>query len=123
MVLGRANPCALLSDLNFNTRGKNDDLAVMEMNVQSNWKLGTAAVDLPYSENVETVCLNKRIKNYFPISSQSLLRIVIYTVLDESRSFFRVHTGYFSNIPKCIKAEFIASWGCSQSSVVSSSQR
>ncbi|GFX75998.1 uncharacterized protein TNCV_1995521 [Trichonephila clavipes] len=41
----------------------------------------------------------------------------------ESRSFFRVHTGYFSNIPKCIKAEFIASWGCSQSSVVSSSQR
>ncbi|GFW03684.1 hypothetical protein TNCV_2537951 [Trichonephila clavipes] len=43
-------------------------------------------------------------------------------VLDESRSFFRVHTGYFSNIPKCIKAEFIASWACSQSSVVSSSQ-
>ncbi|GFX28918.1 uncharacterized protein TNCV_3029611 [Trichonephila clavipes] len=32
-------------------------------------------------------------------------------VLDESRSFFRVHTGYFSNIPKCIKAEFIASCG------------
>ncbi|GFV27541.1 hypothetical protein TNCV_2596371 [Trichonephila clavipes] len=30
---------------------------------------------------------------------------------------------YFSNIPKCIKAEFIASWACSQSSVVSSSQR
>ncbi|GFS48480.1 hypothetical protein TNCV_2297911 [Trichonephila clavipes] len=45
------------------------------------------------------------------------------TVLDESRSFFRVHTGYFSNIPKCIKAEFIASWACSQSSVVSSSKR
>ncbi|GFW47486.1 hypothetical protein TNCV_2437051 [Trichonephila clavipes] len=44
-------------------------------------------------------------------------------VLDESRSFFRVHTGYFSNIPKCIKAEFIASWACSQSSVVSSSKR
>ncbi|GFW31933.1 hypothetical protein TNCV_5041021 [Trichonephila clavipes] len=44
-------------------------------------------------------------------------------VLDESRSFFRVHTGYFSNIPKCIKAEFIASWECSQSSVVSSSKR
>ncbi|GFS70590.1 retrotrans_gag domain-containing protein [Trichonephila clavipes] len=39
------------------------------------------------------------------------------TVLDESRSFFRVHTGYFSNIPKCIKAEFIASWGCSQSNL------
>ncbi|GFS95273.1 hypothetical protein TNCV_2630981 [Trichonephila clavipes] len=44
-------------------------------------------------------------------------------VLDESRSFFRVHTGYFSNIPKCIKAEFIASWACSQSSVVSSTKR
>ncbi|GFX91809.1 hypothetical protein TNCV_3530081 [Trichonephila clavipes] len=44
-------------------------------------------------------------------------------VSDESRSSFRVHTGYFSNIPKCIKAEFIASWACSQSSVVSSSQR
>ncbi|GFS60059.1 hypothetical protein TNCV_2832851 [Trichonephila clavipes] len=44
-------------------------------------------------------------------------------VLDESRSFFRVHTGYFSNIPKCIRAEFIASWACSQSSVVSSSKR
>ncbi|GFV54278.1 uncharacterized protein TNCV_4365531 [Trichonephila clavipes] len=42
---------------------------------------------------------------------------------DESRSFFRVHTGYFSNIPKCIKAEFIARWACSQSSVVSSSKR
>ncbi|GFU41582.1 hypothetical protein TNCV_2792921 [Trichonephila clavipes] len=47
----------------------------------------------------------------------------ILEVLDESRSFFRVHTGYFSNIPKCIKAEFIASWACSQSSVVSSSKR
>ncbi|GFX92244.1 hypothetical protein TNCV_1741641 [Trichonephila clavipes] len=44
-------------------------------------------------------------------------------VSDESRSFFRGHTGYFSNIPKCIKAEFIASWACSQSSVVSSSKR
>ncbi|GFS77569.1 hypothetical protein TNCV_321161 [Trichonephila clavipes] len=44
-------------------------------------------------------------------------------VSDESRSFFRMHTGYFSNIPKCIKAEFIASWACSQSSVVSSSKR
>ncbi|GFU09496.1 hypothetical protein TNCV_1058721 [Trichonephila clavipes] len=49
--------------------------------------------------------------------------LVTTEVLDESRSFFRVHTGYFSNIPKCIKAEFIASWACSQSSVVSSSQR
>ncbi|GFX22249.1 hypothetical protein TNCV_2950901 [Trichonephila clavipes] len=53
-------------------------------------------------------------KNLFNTSSK---------VLDESRSFFRVHTCYFSNIPKCIKAEFIASWACSQSSVVSSSKR
>ncbi|GFT29630.1 uncharacterized protein TNCV_4890721 [Trichonephila clavipes] len=59
------------------------------------------------------------------LSPQASL-VLIYrptAVLDESRSFFRVHTGYFSNIPKCIKAEFIASWECSQSSVVSSSQR
>ncbi|GFW18818.1 hypothetical protein TNCV_5132711 [Trichonephila clavipes] len=49
--------------------------------------------------------------------------IMLCKVLDESRSFFRVHTGYFSNIPNCIKAEFIASWACSQSSVVSSFQR
>ncbi|GFX79234.1 hypothetical protein TNCV_695461 [Trichonephila clavipes] len=48
---------------------------------------------------------------------------VIDNIPDESRSFFRVHAGYFSNIPKCIKAEFIASWACSQSSVVSSSKR
>ncbi|GFV41358.1 uncharacterized protein TNCV_1302181 [Trichonephila clavipes] len=55
--------------------------------------------------------------------SGNRLAVNVDQVLDESRSFFRVHTGYFSNIPKCIKAEFIASWGCSQSSVVSSSQR
>ncbi|GFU44135.1 hypothetical protein TNCV_4952961 [Trichonephila clavipes] len=55
-------------------------------------------------------------------AGQHLIELVTL-VLDESRSFFRVHTGYFSNFPKCIKAEFIASWGCSQSSVVSSSQR
>ncbi|GFX82201.1 histone-lysine N-methyltransferase SETMAR [Trichonephila clavipes] len=54
---------------------------------------------------------------------EKLDNIAYIMVLDESRSFFRVHTGYFSNIPKCIKAEFIASWACSQSSVVSSSQR
>ncbi|GFY16907.1 retrovirus-related Pol polyprotein from transposon 412 [Trichonephila clavipes] len=59
---------------------------------------------------------------YTPVKSRSL-RKTLKKVLDESRSFFRVHTGYFSNIPKCIKAEFIASWGCSQSSVVSSSKR
>ncbi|GFU73325.1 transposon Ty3-I Gag-Pol polyprotein [Trichonephila clavipes] len=59
---------------------------------------------------------------YTPVRKVGL-RKTLKKVLDESRSFFRVHTGYFSNIPKCIKAEFIASWGCSQSSVVSSSQR
>ncbi|GFT93439.1 retrovirus-related Pol polyprotein from transposon 412 [Trichonephila clavipes] len=58
---------------------------------------------------------------YTPVRKVS--RKTLKKVLDESRSFFRVHTGYFSNIPKCIKAEFIASWACSQSSVVSSSQR
>ncbi|GFW31123.1 hypothetical protein TNCV_2577051 [Trichonephila clavipes] len=57
------------------------------------------------------------------MSRSVAIGFVLFQVLDESRSFFRVHTGYFSNIPKCIKAEFIASWGCSQSSVVSSSQR
>ncbi|GFX02028.1 hypothetical protein TNCV_372171 [Trichonephila clavipes] len=57
------------------------------------------------------------------LPQQLLDNVVQSMVLDESRSFFRVHTGYFSNIPKCIKAEFIASWACSQSSVVSSSQR
>ncbi|GFV74957.1 hypothetical protein TNCV_1041951 [Trichonephila clavipes] len=41
-------------------------------------------------------------------------------VLDESRSFFRVHTGEYL---WGIKAEFIASWACSQSNVVSSSKR
>ncbi|GFT08021.1 hypothetical protein TNCV_2589441 [Trichonephila clavipes] len=60
---------------------------------------------------------------YTPVRKVGLSPKTLKKVLDESRSFFRVHTGYFSNIPKCIKAEFIASWGCSQSSVVSSSQR
>ncbi|GFT75947.1 hypothetical protein TNCV_2098801 [Trichonephila clavipes] len=55
--------------------------------------------------------------------SEKFIYLWKFEVLDESRSFFRVHTGYFSNIPKCIKAEFIASWACSQSSVVSSSKR
>ncbi|GFX79296.1 retrovirus-related Pol polyprotein from transposon 297 [Trichonephila clavipes] len=58
-----------------------------------------------------------------PVIDDLLTNIPHTGVLDESRSFFRVHTGYFSNIPKCIKAEFIASWACSQSSVVSSSKR
>ncbi|GFU64418.1 uncharacterized protein TNCV_3947851 [Trichonephila clavipes] len=48
------------------------------------------------------------------LGAQPLLDL-LKKVLDESRSFFRVHTGYFSNIQKCIKAEFIASWACSQS--------
>ncbi|GFU98947.1 retrovirus-related Pol polyprotein from transposon 412 [Trichonephila clavipes] len=60
---------------------------------------------------------------YTPVRKSRSLRKTLKKVLDESRSFFRVHTSYFSNIPKCIKAEFIASWACSQSSVVSSSKR
>ncbi|GFS65950.1 uncharacterized protein TNCV_2509971 [Trichonephila clavipes] len=64
-------------------------------------------------------CLLARLPGMFRLPKSSYNR----RVLDESRSFFRVHTGYFSNIPKCIKAEFIASWACSQSSVVSSSKR
>ncbi|GFU86940.1 hypothetical protein TNCV_3442101 [Trichonephila clavipes] len=66
---------------------------------------------------------DEELENAFNIYLNALATEEYTTVLDESRSFFRVHTGYFSNIPKCIKAEFIASWGCSQSSVVSSSQR
>ncbi|GFV02579.1 uncharacterized protein TNCV_5017471 [Trichonephila clavipes] len=67
-------------------------------------------------------------EEYSPVRVTLGVKAVLYyaqlkPVLDESRSFFRVHTGYFSNIPKCIKAEFIASWACSQSSVVSSSKR
>ncbi|GFW01737.1 uncharacterized protein TNCV_1232371 [Trichonephila clavipes] len=58
-----------------------------------------------------------------PVTAKEFAKAETFLVLDESRSFFRVHTGYFSNIPKCIKAEFIASWACSQSSVVSSSKR
>ncbi|GFU96043.1 transposon Ty3-I Gag-Pol polyprotein [Trichonephila clavipes] len=66
----------------------------------------------------------KLLRRYFgPYQVLRRLSAVTYEVLDESRSFFRVHTGYFSNIPKCIKAELIASWACSQSSVVSSSKR
>ncbi|GFS48251.1 hypothetical protein TNCV_2296401 [Trichonephila clavipes] len=61
--------------------------------------------------------------NLYSSEKSRSLRKTLKKVLDESRSFFRVHTGYFWNIPKCIKAEFIASWACSQSSVVSSSKR
>ncbi|GFU16811.1 hypothetical protein TNCV_923141 [Trichonephila clavipes] len=69
---------------------------------------------------VRKVLSEKLLRRYFgPYQVLRRLSAVTYEVLDESRSFFRVHTGYFSNIPKCIKAEFIASWACSQSSVVS----
>ncbi|GFU57508.1 uncharacterized protein TNCV_3636721 [Trichonephila clavipes] len=63
-------------------------------------------------------CLKRKLDNLAGSKREKLFSV---KVLDESRSFFRVHTSYFSNIPKCIKAEFIASWACSQSSVVSSS--
>ncbi|GFU79371.1 hypothetical protein TNCV_1610801 [Trichonephila clavipes] len=74
------------------------------------------------NRNIATriICYRSRWPGWQSVGLMNFLRS---RVLDESRSFFRVHTGYFSNIPKCIKAEFIASWACSQSSVVSSSQR
>ncbi|GFW17887.1 transposon Ty3-I Gag-Pol polyprotein [Trichonephila clavipes] len=72
--------------------------------------------DIPPKESYKGPITRSRIKTLEQNDSGG-------AVLDESRSFFRVHTGYFSNIPKCIKAEFIASWACSQSSVVSSSKR
>ncbi|GFV76393.1 hypothetical protein TNCV_4546171 [Trichonephila clavipes] len=68
-------------------------------------------------------CRTHKSRYQVPIAELAERWTELPQVSDESRSFFRVHTGYFSNIPKCIKAEFIASWGCSQSSVVSSSQR
>ncbi|GFU50458.1 hypothetical protein TNCV_4572021 [Trichonephila clavipes] len=86
-------------------------------------------VNIMSSEYVELETIYQRLnmmKNYYAMEINFLIHLFreqTKHVLDESRSFFRVHTGYFSNIPKCIKAEFIASWACSQSSVVSSSQR
>ncbi|GFY19083.1 hypothetical protein TNCV_3877711 [Trichonephila clavipes] len=68
-------------------------------------------------------CRTHKSRYQVPIAELAQRWTELPQVSDESRSFFRVHTGYFSNIPKCIKAEFIASWACSQSSVVSSSQR
>ncbi|GFU88908.1 hypothetical protein TNCV_4445831 [Trichonephila clavipes] len=78
-------------------------------------------LDYCYSKENQRPCSEKT-KMYNCTENNKQLFSTI-RVLDESRSFFRVHTGYFSNIPKCIKAEFIVSWACSQSSVVSSSQR
>ncbi|GFW42579.1 transposon Tf2-9 polyprotein [Trichonephila clavipes] len=82
--------------------------------------------DIPPKESYKGPITRSRIKTLEQSDSgtlSSFSRGAMPHVLDESRSFFIVHTGYFSNIPKCIKAEFIASWACSQSSVVSSSQR
>ncbi|GFT09829.1 hypothetical protein TNCV_416171 [Trichonephila clavipes] len=72
---------------------------------------------------VQVYCRTHKSRYQVPIAELAERWTELPQVSDESRSFFRVHTGYFSNIPKCIKAEFIASWACSQSSVVSSSQR
>ncbi|GFW53375.1 hypothetical protein TNCV_3927541 [Trichonephila clavipes] len=58
--------------------------------------------------------------------THNLLQVPIAELAErwtELPSGLGVHTGYFSNIPEVYKAEFIASWACSQSSVVSSSQR
>ncbi|GFX99572.1 transposon Ty3-I Gag-Pol polyprotein [Trichonephila clavipes] len=78
----------------------------------------------PYQVLRRLSAVTYAVQDFDPASrKRKLEKLSMYCVLDESRSFFIVHTGYFSNIPKCIKAEFIASWACSQSSVVSSSQR
>ncbi|GFS94803.1 hypothetical protein TNCV_4456781 [Trichonephila clavipes] len=79
--------------------------------------------DFLVAENGSLYCRTHKSRYQVPIAELAERWTELPQVSDESRSFFRVHTGYFSNIPKCIKAEFIASWACSQSSVVSSSQR
>ncbi|GFV73448.1 hypothetical protein TNCV_3389641 [Trichonephila clavipes] len=86
--------------------------AIMHLMPKRDRRSWTALVELP-----------RDFTSSFKIISLTSEPPPLQKVLDESRSFFRVHTGYFSNIPKCIKAEFIASWACSQSSVVSSSKR
>ncbi|GFV58819.1 hypothetical protein TNCV_3731551 [Trichonephila clavipes] len=74
-------------------------------------------------ESMSIYCRTHKSRYQVPIAELAERWTELPQVSDESRSFFRVHTGYFSNIPKCIKAEFIASWACSQSNVVSSSKR
>ncbi|GFX56414.1 uncharacterized protein TNCV_73601, partial [Trichonephila clavipes] len=90
------------------------------------FKIGHFTVTYAFKANYTRI-KNAEIKSKSYCRTHNLLQVPIAElaerwtelpqVSDESRSFFRVHTGYFSNIPKCIKAEFIASWGCSQSSV------
>ncbi|GFX08208.1 transposon Ty3-I Gag-Pol polyprotein, partial [Trichonephila clavipes] len=58
----------------------------------------------------EEQCRTHKSRYQVPIAELAERWTELPQVSDESRSFFRVHTGYFSNIPKCIKAEFIASW-------------
>ncbi|GFT58224.1 hypothetical protein TNCV_2168641 [Trichonephila clavipes] len=78
----------------------------------------------PYQVLRRLSAVTYEVQDFDPVSrKKNEEKLSMYCVLDESRSFFRVHISYFSNIPKCIKAEFIASWACSQSSVVSSSKR
>ncbi|GFX08200.1 hypothetical protein TNCV_4784141 [Trichonephila clavipes] len=88
-----------------------------------NCSTGTAVTEDQKANILAESILTNFTENTRPNVNNDEEDLINNTVLDESRSFFRVHTGYFSNIPKCIKAEFIASWACSQSSVVSSSQR
>ncbi|GFV22733.1 transposable element Tcb2 transposase [Trichonephila clavipes] len=84
--------------------------------------LGRQVAGRNYPPTNKNTLIRALTEEWDKLPQQLLDNVVQSMVLDESRSFFRVHTGYFSNIPKCIKAEFIASWACSQSSVVSSSQ-
>ncbi|GFV02101.1 transposable element Tc3 transposase [Trichonephila clavipes] len=85
--------------------------------------LGRQVAGRNYPPTNKNTLIRALTEEWDKLPQQLLDNVVQSMVLDESRSFFRVHTGYFSNIQKCIKAEFIASWACSQSSVVSSSQR
>ncbi|GFX64036.1 transposable element Tcb2 transposase [Trichonephila clavipes] len=92
--------------------------------IENVWNaLGRQVVGQNYPPTNKNNFIRALTEEWDKLPQQLLDNVVQSMVLDESRSFFRVHTGYFSNIPKCIKAEFIASWACSQSSVVSSSQR
>ncbi|GFV60718.1 transposable element Tc1 transposase [Trichonephila clavipes] len=101
-----------------------DDNATYINPIENVWDaLGRQDAGRNYPPTNKNTLIRALTEEWDKLPQQLLYNVVQSMVLDESRSFFRVHTGYFSNIPKCIKAEFIASWGCSQSSIVSSSKR
>ncbi|GFW55414.1 hypothetical protein TNCV_117981 [Trichonephila clavipes] len=51
----------------------------------------------------QAYCRTHKSRYQVPIAELAERWTELPQVSDESRSFFRVHTGYFSNIPKCIK--------------------